>query len=832
MRKFTVLLMAIICFSSISAPRKVVLNDKEYEVDTIMRRQVGPGIIHTRVRVPGYPLNAYVLEMDMTNAYNRVETTQAYNTLGRTELLANAYNRHKEQGKKPIAGCNGSFWCVTGSGEPKNWMLGSPFGGEVVNDTLYLNTNTSADTWNGGPARASSTIIDTDKRVHVGPHQWFGYVKSSKFDADQEIIQVNKRVDTGQLTLFNHAIGRNHTFYTVADCHYVYLKLKPGERWTTASDIKFEVAEVKLNANNQVLGDYDACLVGDGNYKAQLERLAAGDEVIINHYWIALQEDDQSPIKVENMLEGNAWIMLHGEITYRATDEVYNTQTYSKCAYGNNKEGNKLFMLVIDMSSHPEYGRSAGCNTTVMANLFKFLCPELWNLTNNDAGGSAQMMLNGEVINKTTEATPRAVANGMLMFSVAPDEDADVVASLAFDELHIASPTYFSIAPKVLAYNKYGELIADGLEGVTYTCSEAVGEPSADGSKIDVGGETGTGTITAHYGDVQVTAPIEVINSEFAIRIKPTILIDNVRTYPLEVTTELNGEQLVCDARRFVWTVGDANVAQIEDGVLRGISEGTTTITASLDGLSDQTTVTVEVAPSPEIVETFADWTLSSTNLSSDAVLDAEGNVSFGFDGARKANIQLEKDMAFYSLPDHIIFDLETSTRLVYVEMDIRPGNSEVENLVRPMGIMEAGKYQFDLIEHAGDLSDLKNYPIVIKSVRYLLHHLQYNSGSNTIRHKFTAQYDHYTSGIDNTVAATGAIALYPGADGSLMVSAPEAASVQISIFDPAGRTVYAGEVITEGTLTQVATNLPSGLYVVKAQHANAVSTAKMAILR
>ncbi len=832
MRKFTILLMAIICFSSISAPRKVVLNDKEYEVDTIMRRQVGPGIIHTRVRVPGYPLNAYVLEMDMTNAYNRVETTQAYNTLGRTELLANAYNRHKEQGKKPIAGCNGSFWCVTGSGEPKNWMLGSPFGGEVVNDTLYLNTNTSADTWNGGPARASSTIIDTDKRVHVGPHQWFGYVKSSKFDADQEIIQVNKRVNTGQLTLFNHAIGRNHTFYTVADCHYVYLKLKPGERWTTASDIKFEVAEVKLNANNQVLGDYDACLVGDGNYKAQLERLAAGDEVTINHYWIALQEEDKSPIKVENMLEGNAWIMLHGEITHRATDETYNTQTYSKCAYGNNKEGNKLFMLVIDMSTHPEYGRSAGCNTTVMANLFKFLCPELWNLTNNDAGGSAQMMVDGTVVNKTTEATPRAVANGMLMFSVAPEEEADVVASLAFDELHIASPTYFSIAPKVLAYNKYGELIADGLEGVTYTCSESVGEPSADGSKIEVGGNVGQGTITAHYGGVEVTAPIEVVNSAFAIRIKPKILIDNVRTYPLEVTTELNGKQLVCDARRFVWTVGDADVAQIEDGVLRGISEGTTTITAALDGLSDQTTVTVEVAPTPEIEETFADWTLSSANLSTDAVLDAEGNVSFGFEGARKAQIVLEKDMAFYSLPDHLIYDVETSTRLVYVEMDIRPGNSEVENLVRPTGVTAAGKYQFDLIEHVGDLSDLKNYPIVIKSVRYLLHHLQYNSGSNTIKHKITAQYDHYTSGIDNATAAADGIALYPGADGSIMVSAPDARCVQMTIFDTAGRTVYAGEVITEGALTQVAINLSSGLYVVKAQHAQAVSTVKMAIRR
>lgn len=832
MRKFTLLLLVMLCLSGMAASRKVVLNGAEYEVDTIMRRQVGPGIMHTRVRVPGYPLNAYVLEMDMTNSYNRVETNQAYNTLGRTELLSNAYNRHKQQGKKPIAGCNGSFWCVTASGECKDWMLGSPFGGEVVNDTLYLNTNTSADTWNGGPARASSTIIDTEKRVHVGPHQWYGYAKSSKFDADQEIIQVNKRVNTGQLSLFNHAIGRNHTFYTVPDCHYVYLKLKEGERWTTASDIKFEVGEIKLNANDQVLGDYDACLVGDGNYKAQLERLVPGDEVTLNHYWIALQEEDKTPIKVENMVEGNAWIMLHGEITHRATDEVYNTQTYSKCAYGNNKEGNKLFMLVIDMSSHPEYGRSAGCNTTVMATLFKFLCPELWNLTNNDAGGSAQMMLDGVVINKTTEATPRPVANGMLMFSIAPDEDADVVTSLAFDELHIASPTYFSIAPKVLAYNKYGELIADGLEGVTYTCSEGVGEPSDDGSKIDIGGNVGIGTITAHYGDVEVTAPIDVVNSEFAIRIKPNILIDNVRTYPLEVTTELNGETLLCDARRFVWTVGDANVAQIEDGVLRGIGEGTTTITASLDGLSDQTMVTVEIAPKPEIEESFADWTLTSTNLASDAVLDAEGNVSFGYEGTRKAQIKFEKNMAFYSLPDHLIYDLATTTRLVYVEFDIRSGNNDVENLVRPAGVLEAGTYQFDLIDLVGNPDDLNNYPIVIKSMRYLLHYAMYNKGSNTIKHKITAKYDHYSSGIDDVTAQESAIALYPGCDGSIMVSAPGSECVQMSICDLAGRQLFAGEVRTEGSITQVATNLPSGLYVVRAQVAGAVSTAKMAIRR
>ena len=62
-----------------------------YSADTIMRRQVGPGIYNTIIRIPDFPLNVYLLEADMTNPYNRVETTIGYNTLGRTELLTNAY---------------------------------------------------------------------------------------------------------------------------------------------------------------------------------------------------------------------------------------------------------------------------------------------------------------------------------------------------------------------------------------------------------------------------------------------------------------------------------------------------------------------------------------------------------------------------------------------------------------------------------------------------------------------------------------------------------------------------------------------------------------------
>ena len=519
----TLVLFALISVLSLSA--QITLNGKSCSVDTIMRRQIGPGIVQTIVRVPEYPLNAYVLEMDMKNEYNRVETTQANNTLGKQEYLTKAYTRHKAMGKKPLAGCNASFWVVSGTGKPyTDFMMGVPFGGVVVNDTLYTNTNdASIDGWNGGGGWTGSAIVDTNGKVHVGRHMWNGVVKSAKFSANQSLVQVNKRCDTGQLTLFNHAVGRNHTFYAVDNCHYVYLNLKAGEKWVIAKDVKFEVAAITLNGNSKTLGNYDACLVADGAYKAEMEKLAVGDEVAINNYWYTA-DGDGTPIAVENMVEGNAYVMLNGELTDRNTNETYNSQVYSRTAYGCNADGTKLYMIVIDKAVHPEYGNSAGCSTTVMCTLWKYLIPELWNAANFDAGGSAQMMVGGEIINKTTEASARAVANGWMMFSTAPAEDADVIAALQFEQPNLKSPIYYNVAPNVLGYNKYGELISENVD-VTFTCSEAVGAPSADGKAIEVGGTAGYGTITAHYNGVQVTAPIQVLGTEFAIRLKPMILI-------------------------------------------------------------------------------------------------------------------------------------------------------------------------------------------------------------------------------------------------------------------------------------------------------------------
>lgn len=832
MRKFTFLMFMMMLFS-VYGKGIVELNGTQYDVDTLMRRQLGPGIMHTRVRLPGYPLNAYVLEVDMTNGNNRVEANQAYNRLGKTETLANVYKRHKSMGKKPLAGCNGAFWCVSANTPFSNWMLGTPFGGEVVNDTLYLNTNTSQDSWNGGPSRTCSTIIDVNNRVHVGPHQWYGYVSSTKFAAKQELTQVNKRVGEGHLSLFNQAYGRDRVIYSVDDCHYVYLKLKAGERWQIAKDVKFEVADVKLSANSQMLGNYDACLVGDGAYKDELAKLAVGDEVSINNYWVALKETDKTPIQVANMTEGNAWVMLHGELTKRNTDETYNSQTYSRCAYGNNADGTKLYMIVIDMSNHPQYGRSAGCSTTVMCNLLKFLCPDVWNVSNNDAGGSAQMMVDGSVINKTTESTPRAVANGLMLFSTAPAEDADVVTRIAFDEVHISTPIYYTIAPKVLGYNKYGELIADGLEGVTYTCSDNVGKPSADGTNLEVGGDYGYGTITAHYGDVSTTAVVEVKNLDFSMRIAPLILLDNHREYPIEITTEMNGETLKYDPARFDWTVEDASVAEIKDGVLRGLSEGTTKITGTIGDKVYENTVKVEVAPQPVMTQSWNDWTVTSNNLSADAVLDANGKIGYSFAGKRKATINLAKDITFYSLPDSVILDINTSTRLTYVELDVRSKMNTEQKLVRLNdSFLEPGHYHFDVLDYMGKNArlDLANFPMTVKYIEYSIYSFGYVSGANTIEQKLYAAYKYPSSGIAEVGVNDKKIDIRQNGTGIIEIAAEGIDNAEVQIFDLSGKTLYGSRVQLSSGVATINANLPEGMYVVRTIGGGNITVAKLVI--
>lgn len=68
--KKILLTIALLVLGIYSVSAGINIGGTIYNADTIMHRQVGPGIYNTIIRIPDYPLNVYLLEADMTNPYN------------------------------------------------------------------------------------------------------------------------------------------------------------------------------------------------------------------------------------------------------------------------------------------------------------------------------------------------------------------------------------------------------------------------------------------------------------------------------------------------------------------------------------------------------------------------------------------------------------------------------------------------------------------------------------------------------------------------------------------------------------------------------------------
>ena len=532
-------------------PQTFTIDGKDYSYNLLTSKQVGPGVVYNRIRIADFPLNINYMTVDLTNPYNRIETQQANERVGSTEKLVDAYARMQKAGKKPIGAQNGNFWCVSGAGLNSQFALGTLMNGGMRNGQIVNETNCHNDIWNEDPSRTGVVGLGYDKDLHIESMSWKGYISSPRFSADQkpEFYLVNKFCrSNGEMALYNSFYGTAKKFQTIEyvngawttvdnkTCE-VYLKLKDGQKWTSNGDIVATVGEIRTNTTAGTLGDYDICIAGSGSYKTILEQLQVGDEVTVNYAWYSTATNQ--PYTLEQVIGGNSMVMVGGEQTVRNQDDSYNSKVYSRSAYGKSQDGKTLYMFTIDMSTDPVYGRSAGCTTSVMCQILKQL--GAWDVCNVDAGGSAQLMVQGAVVNKTTEGTPRAVANGWMVYSTAPDEDAATIASIAFLDPTIRVPIYSSCKPIVLGYNKYGELINENVEGVTFAIAPEYGEVTDEG--INILGKEGETTLTATYNGIKVEKAINVISAEVGARV-PQLLNDG-REYPIEVVSKVGFDSFV-----------------------------------------------------------------------------------------------------------------------------------------------------------------------------------------------------------------------------------------------------------------------------------------------
>lgn len=729
------LLSLLLSVGAISATADSFLIDEtEYNYDVLCKKEVGPGVTYVRLRIPDFPLNINYMQVDLNNPYNQIETFQGQDMVGRTEALANVYDRMKAAGRKPLGGQNSNFWVVSTQAPYEDYCMGAPFGGSLKDGQIVTETNCHSNWWNGGPTRTGSVGIDTDKKLWIGEMSWKGTVKSDKWTSPSEFFQVNKYCNYGnEMALFNSYYNKTKPFQTVetyqedGQTRYrlvegqnteVYLDLTEGSEWATNKDFTAVVKDVKKNASGGVLGDYDLCLTGTGDYKALLEQLEVGDVVTLNYGW-TLYDGNITP-NLTNLVSGNAVVMKNGELTGRNYDESYNSMVYSRSAYGMSEDGKTLFMFVIDKSVDATYGSSAGCTTSVMCQIMKQL--GAWNVVNVDAGGSAQLMVQGSVVNRTTESYPRAVANGWMVYSTAPESS--TISRLEFLDAELSIPVYSTYQPVILGYSEYGDLINENVENFVLSCDPKIG--TVENGVFYAGGEPGSGELKVECDGVVTTTTVNVVESEVVLRISN--ILNDGRSYPLEVLAKTSAHDFECDPSRLTWTVEDPSVAVIENGVLRGLKNGTTSITGTIGDFNTTATVNVELpaGATEPVYRTFpAEWDLKQVGGTDLAVKQLENGFSVSYVGngsSRGAYIQLQSPVQVWSMPKAL-------------RVKINPGNATVKKIA-VSGVNALGEvlssmaftteelpknveqtFDVDLSEWF-DVEDVAVYPITLNTFR------------------------------------------------------------------------------------------------------------------
>lgn len=818
--------------------QNVTLGDKEYEVQRMTDMEIGPGIRHTRYRLPSYPLNINVITVDLTNPYNTIETTVANESAKGTEYLVHAANRQSGPSHRALAGANANFWIV--STQPEEYTYsGITRNASVRNGVIVTESNQHRDQWDGGTMRTGVVSLSTDKTAYID--YCTSTIKASNPKIGTlEVHQSNKGIHTDELCMYNSFYGSSRNFMPIyidangkyqhdagGDATEVILDFATDQKWASNTDVPLKVVEVRKNAGKGTLGNHDLALVGRGTNRTALEQLVPDDIVTISYSWTYNPGSEQEVTPaVEQAIGGNALVMRNGELTKHNNNEKYNSQVYSRTGYGCSADGKTLYIVVIDKASDKIYGRSAGCSTAIMCEFARYL--GCYNMANFDAGGSAEMFVNGKIINTTTEPSPRAVANGWLVYSIAPEDAADynTVARLEFADPEVQIPIYASHTPTIIAYNSYGAVLNYEFTDFTLSCDPELG--TTDGNVFTAGGNGKKGILTASYGDVTVSKEIEVLQAELSLRVKP-LLIDGTRQYPVEVISKVGETVFDYDPADINWSVEDPTIAQIDaNGVLHGLKEGTTSYTCSLGSFTDNTEVTVEIAPAPAMdFNNWAEWTAKGTSGITDVALGEDGTVAYTYGSPRDPFVTLSKDQQLYSLPDALCVEFVTSTPLRSIRADLRHATETRTNAVEveiencPVEQTVTIEFPMSLL---GDPADMSLYPVSVHSLRFNITANAEAKGAQSIKlNSVYAKYTNY-SGVENVAAETAknTLRLSPNPVGpgeTIRINMPEVEKVEI--FSISGMLIASYD-----KAENVKAPMVSGSYVVRASSAQGSSSA------
>ena len=778
MKQFLLLapLMAAAAITA-DAGTTVTLGGREFAVDTVFHAKVGPGTTQTSLSLLGsVNLKAFYLTVDRTTPGVSIRALSGKDMLAGSGYTSTMAQTHSNETTHYFAGSNGDFYFTGGYATNGSSIVGTPVCAMTVDGEVMRTSNSSYQ-----------FSIDTEGIARICR---LDYQKGTASKGDQTVkfAAVNTDAVNNAVTLYTSKFwGSSNQTYLADNCYEVAAMPAEGEKFRAGETWTFVISSEPGRTGDMTVPDGGFVLLGRGTAQDFVASLKPGDVVSLNN--LTLTPEGEA-IKPEVVISGNPKNIGGGVNLNSEGERADANQRHPRTGIGFSADGNRLVMMVIDGRS----GSSAGVTTGELGDLLLFAgCDEGVNL---DGGGSSTLYTEALGIrNVCSDGRERAVANAIYAVLEAPADSK--VAELVFHDYNPSLPQWGVYTPQMMAFNAAGLCLNSDFSDFTLTCPPELGEIINDGHTLFIKG-IGLFPLTAHFGDVEVTVPINVVDASAATLRYDKVVVDETHPYVIGITSPIGNKSMPLNAQAFDWSSADASVATVDaQGKVSAVDNGTTTITGVLNDIELVQTIEVQNPEFKEApvasAETIAGWKLAKSGLS-EATLTPAGtgfSLAYTVSSARGTKATLTPTDALYGCPERINLSIEpteATLRNIVFNLKAANNNNEVTVTFDEVTLTEGFSLSVNLADYF-DTTDNGIWPVKMTHLAFGIS--DPNKASNTINvSNLSLTYGSGSGVSDAIVDASGSDFAVAVADG---VATLDHEAREIIVSDLAGRVLTTG---------------------------------------